>query len=67
MKKSIILLCGCGCGCGCPEVFENASAAEPQQIEIKDDFDGLVKMSKSQFSVLINSAKQGKLDGCLEA
>ena len=62
MKKSIVLLCGPGCCPACPEVFENAAAPDPQQIEITDDFGGLVKMSKSQFAVLINNAKAGKLD-----
>jgi hypothetical protein len=67
MKKSVILLCGPGCGPACPEVFENAVAPEAQQIEIRDDFTNTVKMSKSQFSVLVKSAKEGKLDGYLAA
>jgi hypothetical protein len=67
MKKSVILLCGPGCCPACPEVFENASASEAQQIEIKDDFGNLVKMSKSQFSVLVTNAKNGKLDAYSKA
>ena len=67
MKKSVILLCGPGCCPACPEVFENAVAPEAQQIEIRDDFTNTVKMSKSQFSVLVRSAKEGKLDGYLAA
>lgn len=65
MKKSVVLLCGPGCCPACPEVFEDAHATEMQQIEIKDDFGGLVKMSRSQFSVLVSSAKDGKLDAYL--
>jgi hypothetical protein len=65
MKKSVILLCGPGCCPACPEVFENAVAPEAQQIEIRDDFTNTVKMSKSQFSVLVKSAKEGKLDSYL--
>jgi hypothetical protein len=67
MKKSVILLCGPGCCPACPEVFENANAPEAHQIEIRDDFTNTVKMSKSQFSVLVKSAKEGKLDGYLAA
>ena len=67
MKKSVILLCGPGCCPACPEVFENANAPELQQIEIKDDFGSVVKMSKSQFSVLVKNAKSGKLDAYAKA
>lgn len=67
MKKSVILLCGPGCCPACPEVFENPAAPEAQQIEIRDDFTNTVKMSKSQFSVLVKSAKDGNLDYVLSA
>jgi hypothetical protein len=63
MTKSVILLCGPGCCPACPEVFDNAAAPEAQQIEIRDDFANTVKMSTSQFSVLVKGAKEGKLDG----
>ena len=65
-KESIALLCNSSPSHGCPEVFENATAAEPQQIQIKDDFGGLARMSRAQFSVLLKRAKQGRLDRYLE-
>ena len=46
----------------CPEVGEDNEAPELQQIVFKDDFQGTVKMSRSQFSLLVQAAKEGRLD-----
>ncbi|MBX4209557.1 hypothetical protein KW799_02620 [Candidatus Parcubacteria bacterium] len=67
MKQRVILLCGPGCCPACPEVFDNATAPAEKQVEITDDFGGKVAMSKSQFSVLVKSAKEGKLDNYAQA
>ena len=46
----------------CPIVAIDPSAGEAQQVVIQDDFGQSVRMSREQFRVLVNLAKQGELN-----
>ena len=60
----ITVLCG-QCNCGCPELFIDHGAAPDRRIVITDDFGNRVQMSADQFSVLVEQARSGQLDGVL--
>jgi len=60
----ITVLCG-QCNCGCPELFIDHGAAPDRRIVITDDFGNRVRMSADQFSVLVEQARSGQLDGVL--
>ncbi|RIQ32473.1 hypothetical protein [Jiangella rhizosphaerae] len=57
----------CGtCDCGCPEVFLDHNAPPERRVVITDDFGQRVQMSLAQFRVIVESAKEGRLDDVLQ-
>lgn len=58
--EHVVTLCG-SCSCGCPTIALDHNAPEDQQVIITDDFQGTVRMSRDQFRVLLDLAREGKI------
>lgn len=58
----------CGqCSCGCPELYLDPAADDDRRVVITDDFGASIRMSVAQLAVIVDDARNGVLDGLVEA